>query len=75
VPSDFVSIDSAGDLFVLILKVAGSIDDAIGQDKLTFLVDFAPVKVCMNGPRACKTCAAKADDASEEQSLREASSF
>ena len=52
--SDLTSIDGAGDLTILVLKIAGSGDLVISHDELASDVAFAVVDLGMKRPQAWK---------------------
>jgi hypothetical protein len=53
-PTDFVSVDGAGDLMILVLSFANARDLIGGHDELAFLVAFVSGDVAMDGPLACQ---------------------
>jgi hypothetical protein len=52
--SDLVSIGGAGNLAILVSKIAGSCDLVVGQDQFAYVVGFVSLEVGMNGPWACQ---------------------
>ena len=50
-PGDLFSIDGAGDLAILVLRLAGSRDRVAADDQIARLVAFTAADVRVNGPR------------------------